>query len=184
MSDSPFRISALDAQDRSGFSCGVQALDLYFHTRVTQDIRRRVTACYVAEETGTGAIAGFYTLSAADILLADLPEDARRKLPRYPSIPVARLGRLAVDQRFRGRKIGSALLMNAAVRACRSEIAVFALVVDAKDTAAENFYRHHGFRAFGSIPNQLIAPLDTFRAWINASQTGRKAGVSPGETIT
>jgi predicted GNAT family N-acyltransferase len=66
-----------------------------------------------------------------------------KRLPRYPSVPVARLCRLAVDQ-DRGRKLGSALLWDAIQRSSRSEIAVFALVVDAKDDQAAAFYHHHG----------------------------------------
>jgi hypothetical protein len=49
------------------------------------------------------------------------------------------------------------------MRAIRSEIAVFALVVDAKDDEAAAFYRHHGFSAFASNPLQLIAPIESFR---------------------
>ena len=78
-------------------SCGVEPLDRDFHTQVTQDVRRRSTACYVALEEQGMKIAGFYTLAAAGILLSDLPEPLRKKLPRYPTVPVARLGRLAVD---------------------------------------------------------------------------------------
>ncbi len=72
---------------------------------------------------------------------------------------MARLGRLAVDSAYRGRKLGAGLLWDAVTRALRSEIAVFALVVDAKDDEAEAFYRHHGFTAFGSLPRQLVLPL-------------------------
>jgi ribosomal protein S18 acetylase RimI-like enzyme len=69
------------------------------------------------------------------------------------------LGWLAVDQAFHGRKLGSALLWDAVQRSLRSEIAVFALIVDAKDDQAEAFYRHHGFVSFGSQPRQLVLPL-------------------------
>jgi predicted GNAT family N-acyltransferase len=74
-------------------------------------------------------------------------------------VPVARLGRLAVAQAYRGRKLGSALLWDAVQRSLRSEIAVFALVVDAKDDQAEAFYEHHGFLRFGSRSRQLFLPL-------------------------
>jgi ribosomal protein S18 acetylase RimI-like enzyme len=62
------------------------------------------------------------------------------------------------------RKLGSALLWDAVQRSLRSEIAVFALVVDAKDDQAEAFYRHHGFVAFGSRPHQFVPPLTSFVA--------------------
>jgi ribosomal protein S18 acetylase RimI-like enzyme len=159
----PFVVEPLGKQDRSGFSCGIEALDHYFRRQVTQDIRRRVTACYVAIEAATRGVVGYYTLSAADVPITDLSLEVARRLPRYPSVPVARIGRLAVHNEYQGKKLGAALILNAALRAARSEIAVFALVVDAKDENAKAFYRYHGFETFGSIQRQLIAPIDTFR---------------------
>lgn len=159
MTAPPFQIVALDERDRSGFASGVEPLDRYFRTQVTQDVRRRVAAAYVAIEGESEAIAGFYTLSAADVLLAELPPELTKRLPRYPTLPAARLGRLAVDARFRGRGLGSVLLTDAARRAAGSEVAVFALVVDAKDEAAEAFYRHHGFQGYGSAPGKMVAPI-------------------------
>jgi GNAT superfamily N-acetyltransferase len=156
----PFLIEVLSSShDRESFSCGVEALDRYFHKQVTQDVRRRATACYVALEAARAKVAGYYTLAAAGVLLADLPAELAKRLPRYPSVPVARLGRLAVDQAYRGRKLGSVLLWDAVQRSLRSEIAVVALVVDAKDDQAEAFYRHHGFVPFGRQPRQLVLPL-------------------------
>ncbi len=163
MSGFPFTVEPLAGQDRSRFSSGADALDRYFQIQVSQDIRRRVTACYVAVESATGTIAGFYTLSASDIPLTAIPAELAKKLPRYPAVPAARIGRLAVDQGYRGQKLGSALLFNAIARAARSEVAIFALVVDAKDDEAEAFYRHHGFQNFGSIPRQLLATIDGFK---------------------
>jgi len=161
----PFRVEVLGpAHGRETFCCGVDALDHYLARQAGQDVRRRVSACYVAVEVGGGKLAGYYTLAAGGVPLTDLPEALAKKLPRYPSVPVARIGRLAVDQAFRGRKLGGALLADAAVRAMRSELAVFALVVDAKDKTAEAFYRHHGFQAFGSQASQMIVSLQRFAA--------------------
>jgi ribosomal protein S18 acetylase RimI-like enzyme len=157
----PFRIEALDSNHvRKGFSCGVEALDRYFLEQVSQDVRRRATVCYVALESATDKVAGYYTLAAGGIPLSDMPGPINKRLPRYPSVPVARLGRLAVDLGYQGCRLGGALLWDAMSRASRSEMAVFALAVDAKDDQAEAFYRHHGFVGFGSAPRQLILPLD------------------------
>lgn len=156
----PFVIEVLgSAHSRTEFSSGVEALDRYFREQVTQDVRRRTTICYVAIDVATAKVAGYYTLAAASVALTDLPEPLAKRLPRYPSVPVARLGRLAVDQVYRGRQLGASLLWDAARRALRSEIAVYALVVDAKDDQAARFYRHHGFASFGSLPRQLVLPL-------------------------
>lgn len=131
-----FAITALTPDvERGGFRCGTEALDRHFREIVTQDIKRRVASCYVAREVGTGVVAGFYTLSASSVPLTDLPEAMRKTLPRYPAVPVARIGRLAVDERFKGMKLGAALLWDAIERAARSEVTVYA--VDAKDEAAE-----------------------------------------------
>ncbi len=159
-----FIIEVVDpSHDRESFCCGVEPLDRYFRKQAGQDVRRRATACYVAIETLGGKVAGYFTLAAAGIPLADMPSELAKRLPRYSSVPVARLGRLAVDQAYRGRKLGAALLWDAVQRSLRSEIAVFAMLVDAKDDPAEAFYRHHGLVPFGSQPRQLVLPLTKLR---------------------
>lgn len=164
MSSVPFRITALDPNvDRATFSCGVKALDRYFQQQVTQDMRRRVTACFVAL-TDDGRIAGYYTLATASALLSGLPQTVGKKLPRYPSVPTVRMGRLAVDQAYKGIGLGAALLADALDRSSRSEIAAFALVVDAKDDQAARFYRHHGFISFPDAAMTLFLPFETLKS--------------------
>lgn len=107
-------------------------------------------------------MAGFYTLAAGSVPLSDLPPDLAKRLPRYPAVPVARIGRLAIDQAFQGQTLGGALLADAALRAARPEVAVFALIVDAKDDAAAAFYRHHGFEPISGNDRQLIVSLKRF----------------------
>ena len=147
------------SHDRAEFTCGVEALDRYFRQQAGQDVRRRATACFVAREIATGRIAGFYTLAAGGVLLGDIPPRLARRLPRYPMVPVAWLGRLAVALAWHGLKLGGALLWDAVERAGRSEVAVHALLVDAKDEQAESFYLHHGFVALAHTPRTLILPL-------------------------
>jgi GNAT superfamily N-acetyltransferase len=147
------------SHDRAGFQCGVEPLDRYFRTQVGQDVRRRVTTCFVAREVSSGRIAGYYTLAASAVLLGEMPRELAKRLPRYPSVPVARLGRLAVALDYQGRKLGGALLWDAVDRAGKSEVAVYASVVEAKDDIAETFYRHHGFVSFGGSTRTLILPL-------------------------
>ena len=98
-----YRILPLDPRyDRSGFDCGVEALDRYLRMQVGQDSRKRVTACFMACPSGEQTIAGYYTLAATSIALTDLPPDLIKRLPRYPAVPATLLGRLAVDRRHRG----------------------------------------------------------------------------------
>lgn len=148
------------AHDRKGFSCGVAALDRYLHELASQDVRRRVSNCFVARDDA-GAVAAYYTFAAASLPLADLPEDQKKRLPRYALLPAGLIGRLAVDQRFRGCRLGGALIMDATWRAAAADPAIFALVVDAKDEAAAAFYEHLGFRRFASRPMSLFLPIAT-----------------------
>lgn len=164
MSSAPFQVALLDAaHDRTAFRSDSEPLNRYLREQATQDIRRRVAACFVALADGQ-RVAGYYTLASASLLLAGLPASVGKKLPRYPSVPTVRMGRLAVDQEFKGQGLGGALLADALNRAARSEIAAFALMVDAKDEAAAAFYRHHGFIALPDAPLTLFLPLATIQA--------------------
>ena len=156
----PFVIAALEMRhDRAAFECGAEPLDRYLRTQATQEVRRRMTACFVALEADSSQVAGFYTISATAIPLPDISPTIAKKLPRYPLVPAVRVGRLAVDRRFGGRGLGGFLLADAVVRALRSEIMAFAMQVDAKDEVAAAFYRHHGFIAVEERPLTLYLPL-------------------------
>jgi GNAT superfamily N-acetyltransferase len=90
-----------------------------------------------------------------------LPEDVIKKLPAYPVVPVTLLGRLAVDQRYRGRGVGEFLVVHTLQRALAqsSRIAAAAVVVDAIDEQASRFYRHFGFMPFPDRPSRLFLPM-------------------------
>jgi GNAT superfamily N-acetyltransferase len=137
-------------------------LDQYFHTQVGQDIKRRVTACFVATDA-MGAIAGYYTLASGSVMLTDLPAAQVRKLPRYPSVPAVRMGRLAVDQAFKGQGLGGALLGHALLKAAGADIAANAFLADAKDAHAAEFYTHHGFVPLPEQPLSLFLPMATVK---------------------
>jgi ribosomal protein S18 acetylase RimI-like enzyme len=156
-----FRVQMLAPEhDRRRFSCGVEPLDSYFRERAGQDVKRRVSNCFVLLD-GDAAVAGFYTFAATSLPLTELSEPEKKRLPRYPLMPAALIGRLAIDQGFRGQGLGSALVIDAALRAARSDPAIFALIVDAKDEAAVAFYRHLEFRVFESRPQSLFLPVAT-----------------------
>ena len=109
--ETQYRIEPLgDQHDRAAFSCGVEVLDRYLQKQAGQDVSRRVAAAFVITPDGK-TIAGFYTLSAHLVNLADLPESVAKRLPRYPNVPATLLGRLAVSENFRGQGIGELLLL-------------------------------------------------------------------------
>jgi GNAT superfamily N-acetyltransferase len=135
--------------DRASFSCGQPDLDNWFRLRASQDEKRNVARVFVAVTHDLGVV-GFYSLSSLSLALESLPDELAHKLPRYDAIPAALIGRLARDQRVRGQGVGELLLADAIQRilGIGRSIAVFAIVVDAKDERAVDFYQAFGFRSF------------------------------------
>jgi GNAT superfamily N-acetyltransferase len=158
-----FIIESLGVHDRSVFASGVAPLDRYLREQASQDVKRLIASCFVAVDTATNQIAGYYTLAATSVQVGDVPPDILKRLPRYSLLPGALVGRLAVDQRFHRRGLGSAMLADAAFRVIKGDVKAFALIVDAKDEHAVDFYRHLGFQAFISRPRSLFLPLATIR---------------------
>lgn len=149
------------AHDRQAFSCGMAVLDRYFREQASQDVKRRIGNCFVAVDRNDDAVAGYYTLSASSIPIEALPDEDTRRLPRYQVLPATLLGRLAVDSRYQGRRIGSALLVDALRRSLQAAPASFTMLVDAKDEQTVGFYRRHGFTSLVSRPLSLFLPMGT-----------------------
>lgn len=155
----PLRIEVLGPQhDRASFESGVEPLDRYFRAQAGQDARKNMAAPFVLV-LPDGAIAGYYTLSSTAVNVGEWPAQTVRKLPRYPLIPATLLGRLAVDQRHQGNGYGRFLLADALFRAVSSEIASFAVIVDAKDENARRFYERESFLPFPDQPLKLFRPM-------------------------
>lgn len=151
---------------REDFSCGKSPLDNYLHKQVSQDIKRRLAACFILPDEGN-KIKGYYTLSNDSIPAEDLPEDIKNKMPRaYRNLPTTLLGRLAVESSCKGQGIGKLLLMDALRRAhdVSANIGSMSVIVDPLDEDAEAFYSYFGFiklpdsgRMF--LPMKTIAEL-------------------------
>jgi predicted GNAT family N-acyltransferase len=148
--------------DRAAFSCGYEELDRYIKERASQEAKKKISASFVLVESEDNTVIGFYNLSATSILLCDLPEKTA-KLPRYPDVPATLLGRLAVDSRYKGRRHGELLLMDALRRAFQatSDVASFAVVVDPKDKKSRSFYEHYEFVAFPDQKLRMFLPMIT-----------------------
>ncbi|MGM5030062.1 GNAT family N-acetyltransferase [Tardiphaga sp. 862_B3_N4_1] len=136
----------------------MEPLDRYFRAQAGQDARKNMAAPFVLV-LPDGAIAGYYTLSSTAVNVGEWPAQTVRKLPRYPLIPATLLGRLAVDRHHQGNGYGRFLLADALFRAVRSEIASFAVIVDAKDENARRFYERESFLPFPDQPMKLFRPM-------------------------
>jgi predicted GNAT family N-acyltransferase len=149
--------------DRQSFDCGVAELNDYLQRYASQNHRKGIATTFVAlASTEDLQIAGYYSVSMAEITVEVLPIEFQKGLPRYP-IPAMRVGRLAVDITRRGEGLGKALLMECFRRAIilSREIGIFAIVVDATNESAKDFYLKYGFIQLPSQPMSLFIPLAT-----------------------
>jgi GNAT superfamily N-acetyltransferase len=137
-----------DAHDRAGFTCGVDSLDRYLQTQAGQDVRRRANGVFVlTDKAAPDRVLGYYTLCATALPPSDVPEAARKHIPRYPLVSATLIGRLAVASDRQGQRLGAVLLADALRRALASAETVGSsmVVVDALDDGAAAFYAAHGF---------------------------------------
>ena len=162
-----FEIHPLSSQwETEAFDCGVPALNDYLKKFARQNHDRNIGKTFVALEKGRDRnILGFYTAVASEIDAWEVPRPHSKHLPRYP-LPAVRIGRLAVDKRHQGRRIGEGLLMDALKRAERLslDVGVYAVVVDAKDVKTAAFYSKYGFIPLTQKPLSLFLPIKTIKA--------------------
>lgn len=133
---------------KSDFSSGKEMLDVYIQKQASQDVKRKLVACFVICENETSLIKGYYTLSNSSIPTEIIPSELRKKLPgSYESIPSTLLGRLAIDMKFQGQGIGKLILIDALKRSFEisKTIGSFAVIVNPIDRDAEKFYAKYGF---------------------------------------
>jgi GNAT superfamily N-acetyltransferase len=163
---SHYSIGALDnSVDTKAFQCGQTILDNYICHYASQDVRRDIARVFVATpDFEPTRLAGFFSLSAGSVNCAELPPSLAKRLPRYP-VPVALIGRLAVDIGFQGKGLGSILLIDACQKVARASttLAGAGIVVDARDAAAASFYLHFGFVTMPGRPDRLLMPATMFR---------------------
>jgi GNAT superfamily N-acetyltransferase len=159
-----YRIQTFDKNfDTSQFCCGNHELDRYIRRYASQDIKRNLARAFIATLENSNTLAGFFTLSAGSVNCSDLPLELAKKLPCYP-IPIALLGRLAVDRSFQGKGLGSILLAEACQKVAQAStvLAVAGIMVDAKDQMAASFYQHFGFKPLPENAERLFLPANVF----------------------
>lgn len=160
-----FTVAPLSREhDRSAFDCGEPALDDFLRRHARQNQEKNVSRTYVAVRPRERKVLGFYTLASGAVGFESLPDEVRRRLPRYP-VPVVHLARLAVDRSVRGLGLGEALLFDALRRAERvaDVLGVFAVEVAAKHERAREFYLRYGFRSLEDERLHLYLPIETIR---------------------
>lgn len=150
--------------NRAAFSCGEVSLDDYLQKRARQDVEKRAAVVYMMTTSEhPNVILGYYTLSSTGVSLGTIAPDRVKHFPRYPMVSATLLGRLAVDQRFKGQGHGGRLLSHALQQSLEKskEIASAMVVVDALHDEARKFYEKYGFLQLTDDPMRLYLHMDT-----------------------
>jgi predicted GNAT family N-acyltransferase len=160
----PYRIEMRDParHNRAAFSCGEKSLDNYISKNARKDVSADVAVCYVAcPNDQDSVIAGYYTLNVCSVETADMSARIAKTSRNYQHIPGMLLGRLAVDQRFQGQKVGAWLLFDALEKVWQvhQQVGVKLIIVDALHERAADFYRKYGFEPFADQALHLYLPV-------------------------
>lgn len=148
------------SHDRQSFDCGRPELNDWLRSIARQHQDKGLSKTFVAVlDDAPTRICGYYALTLTEVDTQSLAEARRKKLPRL--IPGIRLGRLAVDAQFQGKRLGELLLVDALERVhfIHQHAGVVGLFVDAIDDKAAAFYAHFGFEVFVDDPLKLFLPV-------------------------
>lgn len=149
-----------DKHDRSNFDCGEPSLDLYLKRYAGQHSRKDFARTYVAVEEGSPTVKGYYTLSSGSVSFEVVPEN----VPHHP-IPIVLIGRLAVDKRMRGKRLGEMLALDSFRRilAVADQLGIYAVAVEALSENVRSFYHKFGFRELLDDKLHLYISMKTIR---------------------
>ena len=148
--------------NRQSFDCGRAELNDWLRQIARQHQEKGLSKTFVAvQEQEPARICAYYALTLSELDTTHLPQNLGKKLPRR--IPGIRLGRLAVDSAFQGKRLAELMLVDALVRARRiyQEAGGMGLFVDAIDDKAAGFYHHFGFASSPSQPLLMFLPLNS-----------------------
>ena len=156
-----FRIDPLaKTHRRDKFDCGEPALNLFLQQFARQNAASGLSKTFVAVREGDIDVCGYYSVSTGSISFDIVPA----KLPRYP-IPTVHLGRLAVDLKMQGQRLGEFLLFDALNRALDAAelLGIYAVELYAISDTAKRFYLNYGFLPLIDDERHLYLPIETLK---------------------
>ncbi len=166
MADSRWIIEPFEKKrhDRTGFDCGIAALNDWLATQVSQFDKKDLARTYVLVRREEAVVKGYYALSNHTVVYEALPNDQAKGLPPI-DMPVVLIGRLAVDLSTQGEGLGEFLLVDALRRTeyLADRIGIQAVEVDAINQAAKRFYERCGFLSLADDPHHLFLPMKVIR---------------------
>jgi predicted GNAT family N-acyltransferase len=154
------KVILLDAKmhNRSSFSCEEESLTEYLKKQASQDIKKRLAACFALVDADNH-IKGYYTLSNDSLAREEVPEEYQKRIPQNYNVPVTLLGRLARDVSAKGTGLGEHLLLDALFRSYTASktIASMAVIVDPINEKAVQFYGNYGFTMLPDSGKMFLA---------------------------
>ena len=125
------------------FNCGNETLNDWLKKRALKNQKQGASKTFVICDDKQ--VVGYYALATGSVERINVPKSLARNMPN--PIPVIVLGRLAIDKKIQGEKLGSALLKDAIRRTIfiSENVGVKALLVHAISEEAKRFYLHHNF---------------------------------------
>ncbi len=152
------------SHERDNFDCGEESLNDFLRQYARQNDKKDISRTYVLCNEDSLEIIGYYTICSGCVSFNALPDEMASGIPKYP-IPTAHIGRLAIDKRHQGQKLGELLLVDALkrLREVASKMGIHAVTVQALHEKAAAFYKAYGFQAFKDEPLHLFIPMKTIR---------------------
>ena len=150
------------SHNRDTFDCGRAGLNEWLRQVARQHQEKGLSKTFVAVQADAPTrICAYYALTLSELDTSHLPKNLGEKLPKR--IPGIRLGRLAVDIAFQGKRLAGLMLVDALTRAHRiyQDACGLGLFVDAIDDKAAGFYRHFGFASSPDRPLLMFLPLSS-----------------------
>ena len=149
--------------DLGGFASGSSSLDEWLMRRAMANQVSGASRTYIVTDlSGSGhRVVGYYCLASGALAVIDAPGTIRRNMP--DPVPMAVLGRLAVDNGWHGKRLGVALLQDAVLRTTQAAdiLGIRGLLAHAISAQAKAFYEYHGFKASPTQPMTLVLSINS-----------------------
>jgi GNAT superfamily N-acetyltransferase len=150
--------------DVATFTCGHTSLDEWLQRRALANQKAGASRIYVVTELQSKKVIAYYALASGALALRDATGRLRRNMP--DPIPMAIVGRLAVDRSVQGQGLGRALFRDAVIRVLRAadEIGIRGLMVHAISDDAAQFYKAIGLQPAPQEKHLFMITLEELRA--------------------
>ncbi|MGH7049298.1 MAG: GNAT family N-acetyltransferase [Acetobacteraceae bacterium] len=150
------------ARELDDFFCGIASLGDWLKRRARANQVSRASRTFVVADDKK--VIGYYALASGAIAVASSVGRFRRNMP--DPIPVAVLGRFAVDRPHQGRGLGRALFRDCALRVAHAAdtLGIRGIIVHGISGQAKAFYQSAGFDTSPGEPMTLMVTLGELRS--------------------